>query len=519
MSAILAATGSFEVPTIEYAALAPILMVLGGAVVSVLLEAFLPQRLRRPVQLTLTFATLVAAFVFVVLARGTRAIVAEGSVAVDGPTLFMQGSILVLAFIAALVMAERQVDPAGDAFAPRASALPGSEEEQEFTRLGWFQTEVWPLFLFSVGGMLLFPASTDLLTMFVALEVLSLPLYVLAGLARRRRLLSQEASLKYFVLGAFSSAFFLYGTALLYGFAGTVELRGIANALTASAGQSGLVIAGTALLMVGLLFKIGAAPFHQWTPDVYQGSPTSITGFMAACTKVAAFGALLRVMYVALGGIRWDWRPVMYVIAALTMIVGTIFALTQTDIKRMLAYSSVAQAGFMLVGVLATSAAGLAGTMVYLLAYGVATVGAFAIITLVRDATGEATHLSSWAGLGKKSPLVASAFALFLLAFAGIPLTSGFTGKFAVFTAGIAGGATPVVIVGVVASAVAAFFYIRVIVLMFFNEPPADGGASVVIPSSFTTFAITITVAITLVIGVLPQIVLQLVDQAGVFVR
>jgi NADH-quinone oxidoreductase subunit N len=519
VSAILAASGSFEVPTIEYAALAPILIVLGGAVVSVLLEAFLPLRSRRPIQLMLTFATLVAAFAFVIFQRETRAVVAEGSVAVDGPTLFMQGTILVLAFIAALVMAERQVDPAGDAFAPRASALPGSEEEQEFTRLGWFQTEVWPLFLFSVGGMLLFPASTDLLTMFVALEVVSLPLYILAGLARRRRLLSQEASLKYFVLGAFSSAFFLYGTALLYGFAGTVDLKGIADALTANAGESGLVVAGTALLMVGLLFKIGAAPFHQWTPDVYQGSPTSITGFMAACTKVAAFGALLRVMYVALGGIRWDWRPAMYVIAALTMIVGTVFALTQTDIKRMLAYSSIAQAGFMLVGVLATSAAGLKGTLVYLLAYGVATIGAFAVVTLVRDSTGEATHLSAWAGLGKKSPLVASAFALFLLAFAGIPLTSGFTGKFAVFTAGIAGGATPVVIIGVVASAVAAFFYIRVIVLMFFNEPPADGGASVVIPSSFTTFAITITVALTLVIGVLPQLVLQLVDQAGVFVR
>jgi NADH-quinone oxidoreductase subunit N len=519
VSAILAASGTFEVPTIEYAALAPILIVLGGAVISVLLEAFLPQRQRRPVQLFLTFGTLIAAFAFVVIERGTRAIVAEGSVAIDGPTLFMQGSILVLAFIAALVMAEREVDPAGDAFAPRASALPGSEEEQEFTRLGWFQTEVWPLFLFSVGGMLLFPASTDLLTMFVALEVVSLPLYVLAGMARRRRLLSQEASLKYFVLGAFSSAFFLYGTALLYGFAGTVELRGIADALTASAGESGLVVAGTALLLVGLLFKIGAAPFHQWTPDVYQGSPTSITGFMAACTKVAAFGALLRVMYVALGGIRWDWRPVMYVIAGLTMIVGTIFALTQTDIKRMLAYSSIAQAGFMLVGVLATNAAGLKGTMVYLLAYGIATIGAFAIVTLVRDSTGEATHLSQWAGLGKRSPVVAAAFALFLLAFAGIPLTSGFTGKFAVFTAGIQGGATPIVVIGVVASAVAAFFYVRVIVLMFFNEPQAEGGPSVVIPSAFTTLAITVAVALTVVIGVVPQVVFNLVSQAGIFVR
>jgi len=510
---------SFPIPTIEYGALAPILIVLVAAIVSVLVEALVPQAYRRVLQLVITFAALIGAFVFVVIDRGTAEVVAMGSVVIDGPTLFMQGSILVLAAIAALVMAERQVDPAGDGFAPRASALPGSDDEQAFTRLGWLQTEVWSLFLFSVAGMLLFPASGDLLMMFIALEVLSLPLYIMAGLARRRRLLSQEASLKYFVLGAFSSAFFLYGTALLYGFAGTVDLGGIATALTTSAAGNGLVIAGVALLAVGLLFKIGAAPFHQWTPDVYQGSPTSITGFMAACTKVAAFGALMRVMYVALGGIRWDWRPMMYVIAALTMIVGTLFALTQTDIKRMLAYSSIAQAGFMLIGVVATSAAGLSGTMVYLLAYGIATIGAFAIVTLVRDSTGEATHLSQWAGLGKRSPWVASAFALFLLAFAGIPLTSGFTGKFAVFSAGIAGGATPIVIIGVVASAVAAFFYVRVIVLMFFNEPQAEGGPSVVVPSLFTNSAIFLTVALTLVIGLAPQWVLNLVDQAGIFVR
>jgi NADH-quinone oxidoreductase subunit N len=465
------------------------------------------------------FTGLAASFAAVVMIRGTQHIAAMGSVAVDGPTLFMQGSILVLAFIAALVMAERQVDPLGDAFAPRASALPGSSDELAFTQLGWLQTEVWPLFLFSVGGMLLFPASSDLLTMFVALEVLSLPLYIMAGLARRRRLLSQEAALKYFVLGAFSSAFFLYGMALFYGYAGSVDLSAISDALTANAGSMWLVVTATALVSVGLLFKIGAVPFHQWTPDVYQGSPTPITGFMAACTKVAAFGALLRIMYVALGGIRWDWRPMMYVIAALTMIVGTLFALTQTDIKRMLAYSSIAQAGFMLVGVIATNQAGLSGTMVYLVAYGIATIGAFAIVTLVRDSTGEASHLSQWAGLGRKAPIVASAFALFLLAFAGIPLTSGFTGKFAVFTAGIAGGATPVVIIGLIASAVAAFFYIRVIVLMFFNEPSSDDSVSVVVPSGFTTLAITISVGLTLVIGLVPQLILNLANQAGLFIR
>ena len=230
-AALVAASTPFPIPTIEYGALLPILIVLGAAVVSVLVEALFPQHLRRPIQLVLVLLALVGSFAAVIAARGSHEVVAMGSVAVDGPTLFMQGSILVLAFIAALVMAERKVDPAGDGFAPRASALPGSEDEQAFTRLGWLQTEVWPLFLFSVGGMLLFPASNDLLTMFVALEVLSLPLYILAGLARRRRLLSQEASLKYFVLGAFSSAFFLYGTAMLYGFAGTVSISGIADAL------------------------------------------------------------------------------------------------------------------------------------------------------------------------------------------------------------------------------------------------------------------------------------------------
>ena len=518
MSSLLAAA-SFEVPTIEYGQLAPMLIIFGVAVLSLLVEAFAPREARRTIQLVLVFASLAAAFAAVVMLRGTKHIAAMGSVAIDGPTLFMQGSILVLAFIAALVMAERQVDPLGDAFAPRASALPGSADEIAFTQLGWLQTEVWPLFLFSVGGMLLFPASADLLTMFVALEVLSLPLYIMAGLARRRRLLSQEAALKYFVLGAFSSAFFLYGTALFYGYAGSVDLSAISDALTANAGSMLLVIIATGLVSVGLLFKIGAVPFHQWTPDVYQGSPTPITGFMAACTKIAAFGALMRILYVALGGIRWDWRPMMYVIAALTMIVGTLFALTQTDIKRMLAYSSIAQAGFMLVGVIATNQAGLTGTMVYLVAYGIATVGAFAIVTLVRDSTGEASHLSQWAGLGRKAPVVASAFALFLLAFAGIPLTSGFTGKFAVFTAGIAGGATPVVIIGLVASAVAAFFYVRVIVLMFFNEPTADDSVSVAVPSGFTTLAITISVALTLVIGLVPQLILDLANQAGLFIR
>jgi NADH-quinone oxidoreductase subunit N len=395
--------------------------------------------------------------------------------------------------------------------------LPGSEDERQFTAQGWLQTEIWPLYLFSVGGMLLFPVSNDFLTMFVALEVFSLPLYLMASMARRRRLLSQEAALKYFILGAFSSAFFLFGAALIYAATSSINFSTVAIAVENSS-QDGLIIPGIAMVAVGLLFKVGAVPFHQWVPDVYQGSPTPLTAFMSAATKVAAFGALLRVFYVAFGGMRWDWRPMMWVIAGLSMVIGSLLAVTQTDMKRMLAFSSIAHTGFILLGVVSTSAAGLSSTLFYLLAYGFTSVGVFAIVGLVRDASGEATHLSQWAGLGKKSPWMACIFALFLLALAGIPLTSGFTGKFAVFTAAIDGGATPLVIIAVIASAVAAFFYARVIVLMFFTEPPANG-PSVVVPSAFTTVAIGTSAAFTVLLGIAPQPVLDLVINAGLFLR
>jgi NADH-quinone oxidoreductase subunit N len=431
--------------------------------------------------------------------------------------MVIQGTILLLAFVAALLLAERQIDPQGDAFASRASSLPGSEDEKQFTAQGWLQTEIWPLYLFCVGGMLLFPVANDFLTMFVALEVFSLPLYLIASMARRRRLLSQEAALKYFILGSFSSAFFLFGAALIYAATSSLNFSAVAVGMEISS-YDGLIISGIGMIAVGLLFKVGAVPFHQWVPDVYQGSPTPLTAFMSAATKVAAFGALLRVFYVAFGGMRWDWRPMMWVVAALSMIIGSILAVTQTDIKRMLAFSSVAHTGFILLGVVATSAAGLSSTLFYLLAYGFTSLGAFAIVGLVRDASGEATHLSQWAGLGKKSPWMASIFALFLLALAGIPLTSGFTGKFAVFTAAIEGGATPLVIVAVVASAVAAFFYARVIVLMFFTEPPVDG-PSVVVPSALTTIAIAVSAAFTILLGIAPQPVLDLVINAGLFIR
>ena len=503
-------------PDIDYRALAPMIIIAIAGIVGVLVEAFFPRRARRGTQLVLTFGSLIAAFAVVVVESGTRVI--TGSLVIDGPSRFLQGLVLVIALVAGLLMAERKVDPSGDAFAPRASTLPGSVDERELTNRGYLQTEVWPLMLFAVLGMMLFLSANDLLVMFIALEIMSLPLYLLAGMARRRRLLSQEAALKYFILGAFSSAFFIFGAALLYGFSGTISLPGIADALTATPGQTGLVVAGFGLVVIALLFKVGAVPFHQWVPDVYQGSPSAVTGFMAAAVKVAAFGALLRFLYVGFGGTRWDWQPALWIIAILTMIIGSILAITQTDIKRMLAYSSIAQAGFILVGVIATNRAGVAAVLFYLTAYGFATLGAFAVVNLVRDSGGEATHLSRWAGLGKKSPLLASIFSLFLLSFAGIPLTSGFIGKFVVFEAAIIANATPLVIVGVIASIIAAFFYVRVIVLMFFTDPPEDG-PTIALPSGFTTLALSISVAVTVILGVFPQPVLDLVERADVFLR
>lgn len=321
--------------------------------------------------------------------------------------------------------------------------------------------------------------------------------------------------MKYFLLGAFASAFFLYGLALIYGYAGTVNLRGILAGGQVSNRGDLLLLVGFGLLVVGLLFKASIAPFHSWTPDVYQGAPTPVTAFMASCTKIAAFGALLRVLYVGFGAATWNWRPVMWAIAILSMLVGAVFGLTQTDVKRVLAYSSIAHAGFLTVGVIALSRSGLSGTLFYLAAYGFGTLGAFAAVTVVRGPEGEeATHLSQWAGLARRSPLLAAAVTVFLLSLAGVPLTSGFIAKFVVFKAGVDAGLGPLVVVALVTSAIAAFYYLRIVVLMYFSDPPEDG-ASVAVPSIATQGVIGITALVTVFLGVYPQPILDVASRAA----
>lgn len=496
----LAQAGEFVAPTITWTALTPLIIIFGAGVLGVLVEAFVPDKARRNTQIALALSAQAAALVALIWV-GTLLRAPEASPALNLPvgsglilnnwTMLIQGITLICALLATLVMIDR-TSAKQDHFAPTASAIPNSPYEELARKKRLEQTEIYPLFLFALGGMLVFPASGDLVTMFIALEVLSLPLYVLTAMARRRRLLSQEASFKYMLLGAFASALFLFGAALLYGFSGSVTLVGISNALRqlAAAGlgaeQGALLLFGLILLLAGVLFKIGAVPFQAWTPDVYQGAPTPIAGFMAACTKIAAVGVLVHFVVLVVQhsdpGVFQATVKGLWVVAIATMLLGAVVGATQTDIKRMLGYSSIAHAGFVLVAFLGIHNGALFAVIVYLLIYGVTTVAAFGVITLVREVgpggeiLGEATHIGQWAGLGKRNPLIAGLFSLFLLSFAGIPMTAGFIGKYYAFTAALSGqdNGTLLVIMGVISSAISLFFYIRLIVLMFFVAPAEE---------------------------------------------
>ncbi len=526
-------------PVLNWDALTPVLLILGAGVLGVLVEAFLTRRARLLVQAVLSLSAILASGVFLYLrwesvkTAGAAAVadpqyqVSEGflpgaqmsaGLTEDSFSIAAQAILLVIGLLAVLVMADRTAVGDG-AFAAQAADRPGSAEETESLHAGWTTTEVFPLTLFSLGGMMLFGASSDLITLFVILEMISLPLYILAATARHRRLLSQEAALKYFVLGAFASAFLLMGSALLYGVAGAVDYKSLAEAVSTVQGQDWLILAGLMLVIVGLLFKVAAVPFHAWSPDVYQGAPTPVTGFMAAGVKAAAFLALVRFYYVIAGAMGWDLAPALWAVAALTMLVGTVVGVVQRDVKRMLAYSAIAHAGFMLIGILAYSTAAISALGFYALTYGIATVGAFGIITLVRSnrggsVGGEDGDLDAFKGMGRRNPWAAGAMTVFLLSFAGVPLTAGFMAKFRLFAAGLSGNGVPFVVLAVVCSAVTAFFYMRLIVLMFFHEP--DGERSVVVASNGPiALAVGVAVMATIGLGILPQTAFDLFDRTA----
>ena len=358
--------------------------------------------------------------------------------------------------------------------------------------------EYYALVLFSAAGMTLMASANDLVVVFLALELMSLCLYVLAGLFKQR-LDSGEASMKYFLLGAFASSFLLYGIALTYGATGSTNFARLA---AATHGRDVVFLVGLGLMLVGFGFKISAAPFHMWVPDVYQGAPTSVTTLIATASKAAAFAALIRLFLGAIRPAPADWAALVWGLAAVTMTIGNLAAIAQSNLKRMLAYSSVAHVGYMMVGLVSGGTAGAGAILYYLFAYSFTTVGTFGVLCLCERAGEEAVEVGDYAGLGRRHPILAGALTLFLLSLVGIPPLAGFVGKFYLFGAAVQGGYFWLAVVGVLNSAIAAYYYLRVIVYMYMREP--EGETATLAPSFAGGVALAVAAAGVVLLGVMP---------------
>jgi NADH-quinone oxidoreductase subunit N len=470
--------------------LVPAIIVAATGLVVLLAQAFAPKD-EAPPSAPLSLGGLLAALAAVwLLAGGTgRGATLADAVAADEYSLFLQALLLGVAAIAVLLSPSYL----------RANGLD--------------RGEYYALMLFSVVGMLGLVSSLELVSMFVALEIMSVALYALAGM-HRRRMESQEAALKYFVTGAFSSAFFLYGIALLYGVGGTTSLARLRWALSALPADSvPLAVLGAGMLLVGFGFKVASVPFHMWAPDVYEGAPTPVTALMSAGVKAAAFGALLRVFASALPSLAAEWQPLVAAVATVTMIVGNLAALAQGNLKRMLAYSSIAHAGYVLTALVAVP--GLAGEAVlfYLVAYGAVNLGAFGTIAALSRDGREPLSLRDVAGMAERRPALAGALTVFLVSLTGIPVTAGFVGKFYLFNAAVTAGWVGLALVGVVMSVLSAYYYLRVVVAMYMREPEGEDTWAPVSPAA--SVALGVSAGLTLVLGVYPAPVLALARLAA----
>jgi NADH-quinone oxidoreductase subunit N len=380
-------------------------------------------------------------------------------------------------------------------------------------RTGIHKSEFYSLLMFSVAGMMLMASAADLIMVFLALELLSIPLYILAGLAVPREG-SAEGAIKYFLLGAFASGFVLYGTSLIFGATESTSLAGIIAAVQAGTASLPLLVIGAALLLVGFCFKVAAVPFHMWTPDVYQGAPSPVTGFMSIGAKAAGFAALIRVFSLAFPTLAAQFAPIFAALAGLTMVVGNVAAISQVSIKRMLAYSSIAHAGYILMALVPfanpdVAASSTASALTYLVIYGITSLGAWAVISAVENADGGDTAVRDLSGLARQHPWLAAAMTIFMLSFTGIPPLAGFWGKFYLFRTAIEGGYTVLAVIGLLSSLVSAYYYLRVIVMMYFRE--GEAGASKAPSIQIAAVALALVV---LVLGILPSGLFQLALQA-----
>ncbi len=385
--------------------------------------------------------------------------------------------------------------------------------DQYMEREGCNHGELYPLILFTVVGMMLMASGTDMMVIFLGLEVMSVSLYVLAGF-NRKNIKSNEAGLKYFLLGAFSTGFLLYGMALTYGATGTTKISKIAVAVGQMSLPSSniMLVAGMLLMLTGFAFKVAAAPFHMWTPDVYEGAPTPMTAFMSAGPKAAGFAAALRIFLVALPTLQVEWSQVLWVLAVVTMTVGNITALRQDNIKRMLAYSSIAHAGYCLVGFAAGNGTGTAGILFYMLSYAFMNIGAFAIVILIGKKGESNGNVQDFAGFGAKHPVLAVAMTIFLFSLAGMPPTAGFIGKFYLFSGAIQKGYIWLAVIGVLNSAASVYYYLRVMVYMYMKDSTEEfDWMQLTAP---VALCIAISVIGSLIPGIVPSLILQFAQQA-----
>jgi NADH-quinone oxidoreductase subunit N len=499
-------------PGIDWAALAPLLILIGGAMLLLVVDALSLRKLRPGMYASYTVLVASASIAWSIAlwqevrdpAQGPFAIL-SGALGIDAFAVFFFVVLGAAVILAALL---------SDGYARR--------EDIE-------GPELYVLMMLSASGGMVMASADDLIVTFLGLEILSLAVYILAAI-HRRRIQSQEAGLKYFVLGAFSSAFFLYGIALVYGATGTTRLAGIAefggtlgesvtsDDLLGGSASPALLLAGIALLLVGFGFKVAAVPFHSWTPDVYQGSPSPVVAFMASAVKAAGFAGLLRVMLVGFGDRAPDWQPFVAALAVATLLVGAVLAVVQTDVKRLLAYSSITHAGFVLLGLQAATDRGTSAALFYLACYTFMVAGSFGVVTVVSRTGDDATSVDDFRGLARRRPALALTFALFLLAQLGAPFTSGFVAKVQVLSAAADAGSYWLALVAMVSAVIAAYLYLKVIVAMYMSSEEASAGARAGAGRSKAPAAavvsLAIAAAVTLLLGFLPGLLDDLSDGA-----
>ncbi len=504
---MLAQLDTFVGPEVGWFALSPMLTLLAGALGLMLLGALTP---KWPNGWYAMFSAITAgtaaAFAMVqwddITDNGPSTLVG-GAIAFDTLAMFLTITICIALLLVSLLTDE---------------SLRGTPNDGP---------EIYALYLVAAIGGVVMASANDFIVLFLGLETLSLALYVLAA-SNRRSSESAEAGIKYFVLGGFSSAFFLYGIALVYGSVGTTNISEMVLAMQTTVDVSGpnpLALAGIAMMLVGLGFKIAAAPFHVWTPDVYQGAPTPVTAFMASAGKAAAFAAMLRVLVIALPFYRNDWRPVIWVLALLSLLVGSFLAVVQTNVKRMLAYSSISHAGFILVGVEAAAhqagevdaGPGVPAVVLYLMLYGILVVGSFGVVSIVGRQNGGDTSLDAFKGLLARRPLLALTFTVFLLAQAGVPFTTGFIAKFGVIQAAVEEHSYAIAVIAMVAAVVAAFLYLRIMVSMWLSPADDDAGA-LAVPFS-AGLAITAAAVFTVAVGIFPGWLIEAADTVTQYAR